>query len=1021
MKTIKLLAAALMLLVSAFTAVAQQSIKVSGTVRDASGPVVGAYIIVKGTTNGTATDAAGEYTISAPSNGTLVCSMMGYTEQEIKINGRARIDFVLEEDNTFLEETVVIGYGSGQKVSNLVGSVTTVKSESIKNAPSSSALDMLQGQVAGLAVLTTGGVAGDNNVSMTLHGVGSLSAGTEPLFVIDGIPSSSRTIQALNPNDIQSISVLKDASATSIYGSRAANGVVYVTTRAGSYNEKATVSYRGQYGISTLADFTMYDNMMSGDQLKDFWVRAGIYTYDYIKENYTDHGFTCNTRWENYFQQFNNPQYQNDLSIEGGGRRVAYMIGASQFHQRGNTIGNVYDRYTLRTNVQGHPKDWLKVGINMNFTYDTRSANGSWGDGSNAGGNNYLQGGLSMLLNPLYPAIDPVTGREFEKEYPLWAGCFNQNYYFENGHGVTDRYGLVGAAFVEIEPIKNLKITSRLGVDSYVSDYSAYRKPSFSALYSDYHSFRSRQVTLSYAATITNTIEYTAEINRDNRFSVLVGHEGINNAAKSFRATSYDLTDDRLLHLGEGTVLQSSNDWGSRATAEGLSESAFLSWLAHADYTLMDRYILDASFRYDSSSRFGPDNRWAPFWAVGALWKAKRENFLKHVDWLNDLNLKLSYGTQGNAAIGNYAYASTIGSLGKYNGDESLGLTWPSNYSLTWEQQGLFTATLNGRVFDFLDFDLEYYYRKTSNMLMSVPQSYVSGFSSRTDNVGGLVNTGLDITLGVDILRGRDYFLRANATFNYNKEMITELFNGLDQWEIDGTGITYVVGQPVSFYYPLWAGVDPEDGKQMWYLPTGYEEYLESGDLTKIDKTVTRMDKTTKEFDENLLNQNTGYLRNAPVNGGFGLAGAWKGLSAQVDFSYVLGKYLINNDAYFYNNPNQFPGYNASKAVSDYWTPNNKYAYYPDWSTGASMQFDSHLIEPASFLRLKTLLISYSLPEKWLGWSNGVLQNVKLTFTGRNLFTLTSYMGADPEVNSNLVLGLPGNTKQFLGGLEITF
>ena len=1013
MKRMKYLLVALVTVLTAFTAVAQ-NIKVSGVVTDENGPLPGAAVMVQGTNNGAVTGADGSYTINVSSKGTLVFTSVGYEDQVIPVNGRNTINVRMNISAELIEETVVIGYGSGQKVSNLVGSVTTVKSESIKNAPSSSALDMLQGQVAGLAVLTTGGVAGDNNVSMTLHGVGSLTAGTEPLFVIDGIPSSSRTIQAMNPNDIASISVLKDASATSIYGSRAANGVVYVTTKAGAYNEKATVNFRSQYGISTLADFTMYDNMMNGDQLKDFWVRSGIYTYDYIQKTYTDHGFTANTRWENYFQQFNNPQYQNDISIEGGGRRVAYMVGASQFHQRGNTIGNEYDRYTLRSNVQGHPTDWLKVGINVNFSFDTRTANGSWGDGSNAGGNNYLQGGLSMMLNPLYPAIDPVTGKEFEREYPMWAGCFNQKYYFENGHGVNNRYGMVGSVFAEIEPIRNLKIVSRLGVDGSFINYESYRNPSFTALYSDYQAFRSMQNAFQYAATLTNTIEYSFNITRDHKFSVLAGQEGIKNFYRYFGAAGYDQTDDRLLTLDY-------SDPTTRSVSESKSESAFLSFLAHADYTLMDRYIFDVSFRYDSSSRFGQNNRWAPFWAVGALWKVKREEFMRGVNWLDDLNFKLSYGTQGNASIGNYEPYALIGSIGNYDGLTSLGLGSPSNYSLSWEQQSLFTVTLSGRVFNMLDFDLEFYNRITSNMLMSVPQSYVTGFSSQYDNVGGLSNTGFDITLGLDVLRGRDYFVRLNTTFNYNREKITSLFNGLDQWEINNTGITYVVGQPVSFYYPIYAGVDPEDGKQMWYLPTGYEEYLETGDLTKIDKTVTRRDKTTKDFDENLLNQNTGFKRHAPINGGFGIAGAWRGLSMQADFSYVLGKYLINNDAYFYNNPNQFPGYNTSKAVSDFWTPTNKYATYPDWSSGASMQFDTHLLEKASFLRLKSLIIGYSLPENALRWTNGVISNVKFTFTGRNLFTVTKYMGADPEVDSNLVLGLPGNTKQFLGGIEITF
>ena len=1008
----KYLLVALVTVLTAFTAVAQ-NIKVSGVVTDENGPLPGAAVMVQGTNNGAVTGADGSYTINVSSKGTLVFTSVGYEDQVIPVNGRNTINVRMNISAELIEETVVIGYGSGQKVANLVGSVKTVKSETLSNAPSASALDMLQGQVAGLSVLTTGGVAGDNNVSMTLHGVGSLTSGTEPLFVIDGVPSSSRTIMAMNPNDILSISVLKDASATSIYGSRAANGVVYVTTKAGAYSESATVTYRGQYGISTLADFTMYDNMMSGDELKDFWIRSGLYTYEQIQQTYTDHGFNANTRWENYYQQFNNPQYQNDLTIEGGGRRVAYMIGASQFHQRGNTHGNWYDRYTIRSNVQGHPNDWLKVGLNMNISLDKRNSNGNWGDGSNAGGNNYLAGGLSMILNPLYPAIDPVTGKTFEKQFSVYAGAINPKYQAEQVSRETDRYGAVGSAYVEIEPLKNLKIVSRGGVDASFTLFNYAMKPSFANEFGNTPG-RSKSSAFQYSATITNTIEYAFDINRDHKFTVLAGQEGIKNDYNYFWAYAANQTDDRMMELDHG--VQETFDMD-----ESTSQSAFLSFFGHADYNYMEKYFLDATIRYDASSRFGRDNRWAPFWAVGVLWKAKRENFLRNVTWLDDLNVKLSYGTQGNASIGNYVQYATIGAVTEYNGRPGLAVSSPSNYDLKWEQQSLLTFTLGGSVFKILDFDFEVYDRRTRNMLMDVPQPYTSGFTSVTKNVGGLSNRGVDVTLGVNILRGRDYYLRSNFTFNYNREIITELFDGREEWEIANTGITYVVGKPISFYYPISAGIDPDTGKQLWYVPTGWEEYQSTGDISKIDKHTTRMDTTTDKFDENLLTQNTGKVRNAPVNGGFGIAGGWKGISLQADFAYVLGKYLINNDAFFYNNPNQFLGYNASKAVTDYWTPEHRYATYPDWSTGATMQFDTHLLEPASFLRLKSLLIGYSLPENALAWTHGVVKAFKLTFTGRNLFTITKFMGADPEVDSNLVLGLPGNTKQFLGGIEITF
>ena len=344
MKKVKLMIASLMILVAG-SALAQ-NIRVSGTVTDSNGdPVPGAAVMLQGSTSvGTATLANGSYSLSVPSNGTLVVSSVGYKEASAPVNGRAVINFVLEDDAEVLEQAIAVGYGSAKKISSIVGSVSTVNSETIKNAPSSSALDQLQGQVAGLSVLSYSGIAGDNAVSMTLHGVGSLEASTTPLYVIDGIPSSSTAVMNMNPNDIESVSVLKDASATSIYGSRAANGVVYISTKSGSYNTKASVTYRGQWGVSTLADTSLYESMMSSSELMDFWVRAGIHDQAYIDNTYLSKGYNYDTPWYKYMMDLWNPQYQNDLTIEGGGSKVAYMIAASQYHQKGYTPGNFFDR-----------------------------------------------------------------------------------------------------------------------------------------------------------------------------------------------------------------------------------------------------------------------------------------------------------------------------------------------------------------------------------------------------------------------------------------------------------------------------------------------------------------------------------------------------------------------------------------------------------------------------------------------------------------------------------------------------
>jgi hypothetical protein len=331
----------------------------------------------------------------------------------------------------------------------------------------------------------------------------------------------------------------------------------------------------------------------------------------------------------------------------------------------------------------------------------------------------------------------------------------------------------------------------------------------------------------------------------------------------------------------------------------------------------------------------------------------------------------------------------------------------PSNPGLTWEQQALFTVGINGRFFNMLDVNVEFYNRVTTDMLMDVPYNYTTGFSSLKDNVGSLSNRGVDITLGVDILRGKDYWLRASTTFNYNDEKVTGLFNGLDRWEMTDYGLAYVVGKPVMFYAPIYAGIDPADGAPMWYLPG-----------ENVDETT--MKETTKVFDEASLTQNTGMRYTPPIYGGFSIGGGWRGFSVQADFSYVLGKTLINNDAYFYANPNAFAEQNYHKCVADFWTPENTDAEYPDWSKGYIMQFDTHMYEDADFLRLKNLQVGYSLPRRLLAGQN-VLSGLKLTFTGRNLMTVTKYSGIDPEVAGNLSLGRLGNSKQYLFGLELTF
>ena len=967
--------------------------RVSGKVTSAEDgqPIVGATVKVVGQKNtGTVTDVDGNFTLNVPAGATLEVSYIGMTSKTIKASSRMTIS--LNNSSKDIDEVVVVGYGSGRKISSLTGSIATVNSEKLKNAPSASVLDNLQGQVAGLSVLSSSGEAGDNAVSMRLHGVGSLGASSTPLYVIDGIASSSRAIMAMNPNDIKSVTVLKDASATSIYGSRAANGVVYITTKNGSYNSKASITVRSQYGWNTLANKGFYEDMMSGDELYDFY--AGLLGEDYMKKKYDEAGYRYNTKWHEVYQQFNTPQTQNDLSIQGGGERMSYNVSASQFHQKGTTIGNFYDRYTFRTNLDARPKTWLRTGVNINLSYDKKQRNSAWGNSD--GASNYTNGGLSFLLNPLYPSIDPETGEQLEY-FPF--GAYSDRYKTRHISDITSRYGLNGNAYVEIEPIKNLKIRSRVGSDLYFRRNNYFVKPSYAPAAGK--GTREKTSAYEYSHTITNTIEYGFNINKVHQFTVLAGQEGIKNSYDAFSAYSKGQVLDALKNLQNG-------EQSTYSVSESATESRFLSFFGRVDYNYNNRYFFDVTVRNDACSRFGKDNRNATFWAAGALWKVKSEAFMHPYTWINSLDFKVSYGTQGNAGIGDYTALGLIGKATSLNDKFATTYVQPGNPNLTWETQKLLNIGVSGRLWNRFDFDISYYMRKTSDMLMNVPYPYTTGFSSMTSNVGELQNQGVDIKLGVDIVRGKDYFVNFGTTFNYNAMKVTKLFDGRQRWEVANTLTAYVVGKSVMFYLPLYAGVNKETGAQMWY---------KAGD----DPDVTTKKETTENYNEAALTQNSGKKRFAPVNGGFNLSAGWKGITLQADFSYVLGKYLVNNDAFFYNNPGVVGyAYNQKKNTADYWTEDNKNAKFPNWAEGYTMQFDTHLLENASFLRLKNFQIGYELPKSVLAWQNA-LSGVKFTATARNLFTITNYSGIDPEVDSNLTYGKIGNSKQFLFGIELTF
>jgi TonB-linked SusC/RagA family outer membrane protein len=423
------------------------------------------------------------------------------------------------------------------------------------------------------------------------------------------------------------------------------------------------------------------------------------------------------------------------------------------------------------------------------------------------------------------------------------------------------------------------------------------------------------------------------------------------------------------------------------------------SYFGSLNYNWSEKYFVDLSFRRDGSSQFAPGHRWGTFWSAGALWNMKKENFLKNVKWLNELNIHIDYGTAGNnGGVGNYGYLGTIGRGTAYNTESTLGVGSPSNTELTWEKTAQFNVGTMFRIFDRATFNVDYYSKKTTDMLMDIPYSYTTGFESGPGNIGALTNKGVDVKVEVDAIKTKDWHWSVRANLNYNKNKITELFAGRDEYIVANTGLKLEVGKPYGeFYYVNYAGVDPRDGKPMWYTKEG---------------------NLTKTYNEERDAVFTGKQRYAPISGGFGTSLRWKDLTISADFVWQAKKYMINNDNYFVKNANFGTNYNQATDMLNVWTKPGQVTDIPAY--GEEIQFDSHLLENASFLRMKNLTIQYLLPKK-ICQATKFFETVKVFGVARNLFTITKFSGYDPEPDINLVKFNYPNTRQFVFGVEVSF
>ena len=956
----------------------KEDVTVSGIVTSAEdgAPLIG-VVVMSSAGGGVSASDDGSYSISVPAGTLLTFHAISYqTVEYIVPEGNPSVTFnvSMESDSQLLEETVVVAYGVRKK-GTITGSVSSVKSEKIESTPTAAFDQALQGQVPGLTVMAS---TGEPSVAttMVIRGTNSINSGTAPLYILDGAAISASEFNAINPSDIESISVLKDASSTSIYGARASNGVIVITTKRGRMADKPTISFRAQLGVSNVADGQW--NLMDTEQRIAYEKEIGI-------DAGKDYGLLSqtNVNWADIVYNDAALLQNYELSVSGATEKTNYYISGAYYDQEGVAIGSNFNRYSLRVNLEQRAAKWLTVGTNTMLNYQ----------------------GIEQADDGQPSVVTPISAAQFMLPYwnpynedgsiaktgDTWNGDgVNPIEWLENNPLTFKRYKVFSSIFAEARPIEGLSIRSQFTVD--YTHTTGYGKsyPDFAPNQEQGQAMRSS--TDGMTLSVTNTIGYQFDIDHLHSFNFMVGQEGINYHYEAFNVLSQGQNNHYLTNLTTGSRVSS---WGDTTD----DDYGFLSFFARAEYNYANKYYLELSGRADASSRFGRSGRWAGFGSVGLMWNMLNEDFMAPSrSWLTFAQIALSSGTAGNSEIPNYNHLALIGNAGDYMGTPGLAPISQGNENLHWESTWTTNLAFHFGFWNRLNVDLELYNKYTYNMLMLVPQSYSdNGFGSNWDNVGAMVNRGAEINLTGTALQIGDFSWVLNANVSYNHNRITELYGGVDEYEMASTSLKLVVGHDSGeFFLNRFAGVNPANGDALWYT--------KDGEITNELRDEDRV-MVGKSF-------------NAPWAGGFGTTFSWKGLSLSAQFSWVADRWVINNDRYYQESNGRFQTYNQSVKLLDRWKEPGDISDTP--RHGEFMEFDDRLLEDASFLRLKNLMLSYQIPSNVIQKS-GFIEGLRVYFQAQNLLTFTNFSGLDPEGVGNIYIAQYPMSRQFTFGLDLTF
>lgn len=1001
-----------------------QSGAVSGKVTDQNGePLPGAGVLIKGTTQGTTTDLDGNYTLSCSKDQTLVFTFIGYTTQEIAIDGRAKVDAKLANDANILDDVVVVGYGVQNK-RDVTTSIVSIKAEDFLNKPGTDFREAMAAKMPGVQVIQLGGQP-DGNVSIRVRGIQSATSGNDPLYVIDGVPCDSRAFANLDASDIESLEVLKDASAAAIYGSRGSCGVILITTKRGS-SETATVTYNGQVSLSTVSKkMDLLNAYEFAEVFKE--ARDGSYMYsvpsgsigdpdagrpntynrsDPIITKYLvdETGMLTDTDWQDaiFRTALTN---KHSVSVSSKSKNSSYYVGANYLNREGTIIGSDFVRYGLRANVNGQ-RGRLKYGVSLSPSYSKTNYVAS---DTQYGSDGVIASAL--MAPPIFPVYNAdgsynwdMNGYLRKKNWDTQANeVLNPVALALEIDDTREKMNVIGNAFASYEIIKGLEYKITAGGDFYAYTRNYYR-PSYIPLRGNkYIEFNSEKNTYDgvlsqpsanyYAHTYThwslaNQLSYNKKFG-EHSVSAVAAYEAEKQSISASYIQAKGIAGDDKIRTTKGKTIDPDNTYNNRYGY------TFASWLVRGQYSYKGRYMLSASIRGDASSRFAPNTRWGYFPAASIGWRISDEPWF-NAPAVNDMKIRASVGQTGNAQIGDSEYLALYGSSQSVVVGEGLQTqvysTQIANNDLGWEKNTQYNVGVDATFWNgLLGFTADAYYSRTTNMLFDVPVPSVSGLTSSNMNIGSMQNKGIELSVSSRKQIGDfSYEFSANWSLNRNKVLHLGDEDAPIIKESDYAGGYYItkVGQPVGCYYLLVADGVFHNQEELNSYPHFAETQV--GDFRFVDADH---DGVLEKDEDRVIVGN--YMPDFYY--GFSFNFGYKGFDLAANFQGVYGNEILNLERRYLCNMEASSNMMRLALQRFPYGELNRATRKSTGNNGASTS--TFHLEDGSFLRLQNLSIGYNIPKKVLRKAG--IEACRVYLQGDNLFTLTNYSGFNPEVNKN--------------------